>query len=55
MSAAEQLSKDEIVAKFNQLREELTGIASKVQDLENDKSEHEYVLCQSLSLIFFPL
>eukprot|EP00126_Sphaerothecum_destruens_P001082 Sdes_comp13043_c0_seq2m3044 len=38
------LSENEIISRFNQLREEQKSLASKISELENEKHEHGLVI-----------
>jgi len=40
----QKLTDQEIVAKFQSLKQELQSISTKVGELETEKDEHEYIL-----------
>ena len=44
-------SQEQIVAGFQELRQQQRGVASKISELEMDMKEHEYILfCRNISI-----
>ena len=40
------LTQEQIIFKFNQLRQEQRNLLSKISELEMDQSEHRYLILQ---------